>query len=216
MEERYYDSSSDDIPEKDVEQDPPPAAQLRRKSLPAPTLLLAAIGASLVVVVMITVWFWERPQGQPPAKRIQLLEQRIEQLEDRIAKLGGADERVMALESQAQKFMTAADRFDRFETAVTMRMDAIAKELSGLQQAATAKTATGGQPAERGTATGQAAKSPKAPRPSAEEPLLHTVSAGETLYSISRRYGIGVDELRRANQLQKEATIYPGQQLKIR
>ena len=44
----------------------------------------------------------------------------------------------------------------------------------------------------------------------------HRVRAGETLYGISRRYGLTIEELRRLNKLPKEATIYPDQKLLIR
>ena len=46
--------------------------------------------------------------------------------------------------------------------------------------------------------------------------VYHEVLAGETLYRISLRYGITVDELRRLNKLEPEATIYPKQRLLIR
>ena len=44
----------------------------------------------------------------------------------------------------------------------------------------------------------------------------HEVLAGETLYRIGLRYGITVDQLRRPNKLEPEASIYPGQRLQIR
>jgi LysM repeat protein len=44
----------------------------------------------------------------------------------------------------------------------------------------------------------------------------HRVRAGETLYGISLRYGVTIEELRRLNKLPKEATIYPDQKLLIR
>ena len=44
----------------------------------------------------------------------------------------------------------------------------------------------------------------------------HRVLAGETLYGISRRYGLTIEELRRLNKLPQEATIYPDQKLLIR
>ena len=46
--------------------------------------------------------------------------------------------------------------------------------------------------------------------------IYHEVLAGETLYAISRRHGITVDELRRLNKLEPEAIIYPKQRLLIR
>ena len=48
------------------------------------------------------------------------------------------------------------------------------------------------------------------------EALYHRVSSGETLYGISRRYGLTVKDLRRLNKLPPEANIYPGQKLLIR
>ena len=46
--------------------------------------------------------------------------------------------------------------------------------------------------------------------------VYHEVLPGETLYGIGLRYGITVDELRRLNKLEPEATIYPEQRLLIR
>ena len=71
MEERYFDSSSNDISEEGFQEEQPSGTQPSKKSLSPSTLLLAAIGAALVVVVMVTVWFWERPQTQPPAKPLR-------------------------------------------------------------------------------------------------------------------------------------------------
>ncbi|MEA3485897.1 MAG: LysM domain-containing protein, partial [Candidatus Aerophobetes bacterium] len=43
----------------------------------------------------------------------------------------------------------------------------------------------------------------------------HTVRKGETLYRISRFYGVTVDEIRRTNHLGSNTEIYPGQKLLI-
>jgi LysM repeat protein len=43
----------------------------------------------------------------------------------------------------------------------------------------------------------------------------HEIKAGETLYSISRRYNVSVEALRRINGLAPEAFLHPGQKLKI-
>ena len=43
----------------------------------------------------------------------------------------------------------------------------------------------------------------------------HTVGKGDSLWSIAKKYGIGVDELAAANQLAKSATLRLGQQLAV-
>ncbi len=49
----------------------------------------------------------------------------------------------------------------------------------------------------------------------ADEPVFHTVKEKETLYSISRKYGVKVEDLREKNNL-LDNTISVGQQLRIR
>ena len=44
---------------------------------------------------------------------------------------------------------------------------------------------------------------------------MHTVKQGDTLYRISRRYQLSVDQLRKYNKLGTKAAIYPGQQLYV-
>ncbi len=46
------------------------------------------------------------------------------------------------------------------------------------------------------------------------EPLTHTVSAGETLYSISRKYKVAIEDLRRLNGI-SGSTISVGQELLV-
>jgi LysM repeat protein len=48
------------------------------------------------------------------------------------------------------------------------------------------------------------------------EAVYHEVLAGETLYRISLRYNINLDEFRHLNNLEPEATIYPKQKILIR
>jgi len=60
-------------------------------------------------------------------------------------------------------------------------------------------------------------KAVPAPRPSVAQPprvlKYHTVLQGETLFGISKKYGITIDELRRLNNLKSNQTIGVGQKL---
>ena len=60
----------------------------------------------------------------------------------------------------------------------------------------------------------------KTPQPAAKstpekQTTVHEVRSGDTLYSISRRYGLTVDQLRTYNNLGKDSAIRPGQKLKL-
>lgn len=48
-----------------------------------------------------------------------------------------------------------------------------------------------------------------------EKDQYHTVIRGETLYSISKKYGLSVDEVRRLNNLKPNQPIQPGQKLLV-
>ena len=50
---------------------------------------------------------------------------------------------------------------------------------------------------------------------SQEKKQYHNVVRGDTLYSISRKYGLSVEEIRRLNNLNKNQPIQPGQKLMV-
>ncbi|NJB84628.1 LysM repeat protein [Lewinella marina] len=56
---------------------------------------------------------------------------------------------------------------------------------------------------------------PPVSNPAPTQAVYHAVTAGETLYAISRRYGVSVDDIKRLNALSGN-TISVGQQLRIR
>jgi len=63
---------------------------------------------------------------------------------------------------------------------------------------------------QQGLKVGQTLKVPygkplEVPKPKAVAAKTHTVSAGETLYAISRKYGVTVDELKKLNDLSSNA-----------
>ena len=204
MEERYYDSSSEQITTEEIQEDEAHSVLNEKKQWRQPRLTLAFVGVGLVVVAMIFVWFLEKPRSSSAAKRINMLESKIEQLEKTIAKINAIDEKLTTLENQSQKFMFAVDRLDRFETTISLRMEQVDKKLAAWQKVTEAS----------GSRPDVAPQSPVVSRNDATA-TYHTVSTGDTLYSISRRYGLTVEELRKSNQLPEGATIYEGQKLII-
>ena len=204
MNKNYYVNLSKEIEAEDYREDEEYSSLKTKKSRPQKSIILALIGVGIVAGVMLFVWFWEQPQNSVSAKRIQMLENRIAQLEKKLSKVAEMEIALAEMASRNQKLELTLERFDRFETSTSLQLDLVNKELSNLKSI---KAATEKQPEPQ----------PTAPEIIPEKPAIkyHTVTAGDTLYSISRQYGLTVDELRRVNKLDAESTIRPRQQLRV-
>ena len=96
------------------------------------------------------------------------------------------------------------ERLDQLEANMTARINSMANQL----HAAPAKPV-----AEATTKTEAAVPAPALKNETKAK--IHTVKQGETLYRISQRYNLSVEQLRQYNQLDTKAAIYPGQKLKV-
>ncbi len=103
-----------------------------------------------------------------------------------------------------QQFQQLAARLDRLEADINSKMDQIIKALESRKEPPTQPPI----PAAK-------APQPEKKEEKAAKPQIHKVRAGETLYRISRRYGITVEQLRKINNLGPNAKIYPGQEIKL-
>jgi LysM repeat protein len=61
----------------------------------------------------------------------------------------------------------------------------------------------------------KAKPSPSSKRAVSTEKRYHTVQKGETLFGISKKYGISVEELRKQNNLSKDQPLRTGQKLLV-
>ena len=81
---------------------------------------------------------------------------------------------------------------------------------------APAPTAYGApQPVPNAYGTPVGATAPANPAPAAPERAFHLVQEGESLFSIARRYGLTVDQLRALNRLDNGSVIVPFQKLYV-
>lgn len=73
------------------------------------------------------------------------------------------------------------------------------------------------QSIQQGTASPATKTLPSDPHKEIRQPgqLYHKVERGETLYKISKRYGIAVEEICRLNKFKQGQTIQPGQKLLV-
>jgi len=166
------------------------------------TFIIGGIG--LVIIVILLVMVLTGPSDVASRQQLQALEDRIQQLEKRITTTGVMDEALGRIDSNEKELSLIMERVDRFEGTVATQIDQIIKELGKLHQKA------GTAPAAKVKTPPPAAKS--TPQ---KQTQVHEVKAGETLYSISRRYGLTVDQLRTYNDIGKDAAIRPGQKLKL-
>ena len=166
-------------------------------------------GLGLVVLIVVVIRFIATPQ-KVDRNELQSLETRIRQLEKQLPtrEVPGPD--LGRMEKQEAELKSLEKKLNRLESTVTIQIDQIIKEI-GLLHQKTAQKAAVAAPKPKKSAKQQQAASPKPDSTT----KIHLVQSGETLYRISRRYGLTVDQLKRYNNLEPNAAIYPGQKLKL-
>lgn len=145
------------------------------------------------------------------------------QLQDILARLEVLESRLVGMESQESGRQQSLVRMQGDFSILTMRVDKLSREMKEqYTEVATKKEqAKPAQPSapQQTAATPPAQPKPQAaaqPKPATAKPILHEVRAGETLFRISRAYGVSVDEIRRLNKLDAVGMIHPGQVLTIK
>ena len=169
----------------------------RKKSSSIPPVLL---GLGFFIMVFLFIVFLSKTSDIASKTEIVNLEKRLALLEERLGKIDEIDEKLILLDTQRKKSELFIDRFDRFETSLSLKMDIINNELYTSKKKVN-KTPESKKP--------EKAKNSK----KITHPIWHEVTAKETLYQISRQYGLTVDDLRKLNRLAPEAVIHPGQKL---
>ena len=155
-------------------------------------------GVGLVAIVVLLVILLSGPEDAVDSRQLQTLEVKIQQLEKRLASMGAMNQAFDRLGELEQKLSLISERYDRFNGTVTTQIDQIIKELGLLHQK---KSSQALQPVK----TDQKQTISK----------FHQVRAKETLWSISRQYGLTLDQLRSYNNIGPKATIQPGQRIKL-
>ena len=149
------------------------------------SLLMGVVILGLVVLFVL----FHRSSTIDTGNKLKSLESRIAKLEERLYRLDWIEANLEQIEEKNKQFNTFKDTFKKPITPP--------------------KSTTGKKPiTPPESSTAQAAEKQT-------EAVYHEVLPGETLYRISLRYNIKLDELRRLNNLEPEATIYPKQKLII-
>ena len=169
--------------------------------------------AGVVGVVLLVMLLFSNINEPVDQASLSALEQKIERLEQRLEKYDGVDEKVTRIWEQAKSFETFKTRFDRSEASMSLRMDHLAMSLDALQKK-TDETLKKVGNLEKGAAQTVVSASPPSVKKTATV-KTHTVAAGDTLFSISRRYNLSVEKLRSINKLTEKTVIHVGQTLTV-
>jgi len=170
-------------------------------------LLALAIVASVTALLMLLL------NGNGDAVNRQqwsVMEDKLRQLEARLDKFEAIDEKVTRIWEQAKSFEKFKDRFDRTEASTSLRMDHLTMSLEALQKQVSKTQQAAPKPA---------AQNKEGPTPSGTTDgkiVYHTIAAGDTFYSISKRYNIEIEKLLDMNRLKKDDILQPGQKLIVR
>ena len=159
--------------------------------------------AGFLTLIILCVVLIARTYSLAEKAQLLAVESRLEQLEGRLGSLEG--EGVLSQTGgSGNQLILLTERLDQLEANMTARINDMVKELNTVPpkpaQASVQKTAA---PQEAPAAKKET------------KTKMHTVKKGDTLYQISRRYQLSVDQLREYNKLGTKAAIYPGQQLYV-
>jgi LysM repeat protein len=167
-------------------------------------------GAALIVLVLIFGVIFSGRNDSADREYLQSLEARIEQLENKLAAIDTRDQVPDQIARQERELNTMGERLKSFESTVSTQIDQIIKELGALHQKIDRA------PAAKAKSVPSTEKKTEAAAPKKTETAeFYQVQAGDTLYRISRRFGLTVEQLRSYNSIAPDASIYPGQKLRL-
>jgi LysM repeat protein len=177
------------------------AALNRQSLLRKPFVPYIAAGVVALVVILGFTMYSSNSQNGTLSEDVALLTKRLDDIEFRLGNLeqtNAGDTGLSALRSQTESL---SQQVQNLETKLGQNLNQINAKLAVLEKSQ--KSVIKAAPAASQNKT------------KAAKPRIHVVKAGETLYQISRKYGVTVDQLKKFNNMGKDVTIRPGQELVV-
>ncbi len=181
--------------------------------------LIYIIAGILVLIVISMILIPGINDESDEKAKIQALEAKIQKLQKRLDKYEAIDEKVTRIWEQAKTFEKFKERFDRSEASMSLRMDHLAMSLDALQKKTDEALKKAVEKTVKPVAKKKAVVKKKistVPAKPKTRKQYHVVKAGDTLYSISRAYGINVKVLMKMNKIASGSVIHTGQKLLVR
>lgn len=144
-------------------------------------LILAAVGVLVLIVLMVILF---TGSGGLSREDLAPMEARLNQLENRLKVLESQDARLEILDKRMKGIEDSLSSLRKSHNAAKSQLSALNLKLDRLRKTVASPTTEG-------------------------KSRYHTVRKGDTLYSISKKYGVTIDDLLQGNRMKK------GQELKI-
>ncbi|MBW1805484.1 MAG: LysM peptidoglycan-binding domain-containing protein [Deltaproteobacteria bacterium] len=159
------------------------------------------IGAGLVALVIILVFLIPRIGTDANDSKIESIDTRLRQLERRLNRVEEIEKRLSVLDEKRTQFeVSLLNRIGSLENSLSRKKTRPDQKQDNLHKEAALKRSN-------------ADKGPGELKDITEKARYHQVRAGETLYRISLKYGLKVEDLRKLNKIGPEAVIHVGQKL---
>ncbi len=157
-------------------------------------------GIALLILIILLFLFPNRYGVDD--KQVSAIEARLKKLEDKIVEVERINIYITKVWEEAKSFEQFKERFKRSEASMAVKMNNITEGQDNLQK----------KMAEVMPENSRSREPTEVYRKTAKK-SYHTVRAGESLYLISRRYGLTVKKIQHLNKMNGRSVIYPGQKL---
>jgi LysM repeat protein len=157
----------------------------------------------IIVIILLAVFF--RGSRTPGSKDLEIMRERIEHLDARVVRLESFGKKVMTIENQFSALKETLSTLEASNRALSQQVSDLSEKMERLST-----TTASAAPKPQVSSPQQSSASPQS------KAQYHEVSRGETLFRISKQYGITVNQLRQLNNLKENQAIYPGQKLLVK
>ena len=162
--------------------------------------MLIWIGGAVLVLIIIALLFFFIGGSSEPAGDFSGISKQVRDMEARLGQL----------EANANAWNIKLDRIDQNMQTVIDQNNKLSDRLEVLsRQAAVRPAPVAAAPAPRQAPV----RAPAATAPANRK--YHVVQAGDTLYSIHKKYGVPLDTLRALNSLKEHEPIYSGDKIYV-
>jgi LysM repeat protein len=165
--------------------------------------LLIAGGALIALFFVLALFSFFFGRGPGGTGEQDLIRNKVTKMEGEVARLKAMEERVINLEKNIALQSVPATGA---EGALAEKLETLSRRVEALEK----KSASAEKPA-----AAKVKEKPKKETAASAKKRYHDVKKGETLYQISKKYGISLTDLRNLNNLNAEQSIQPGQKLQV-